>query len=502
MRLVCLLSLYACGPKAIDTDIVDTDTDSEPIDTATETDTDTDTDSDADSDSDADADGIPSPTTLKDVVTRFDGIQGFGLAGTALASLPDTDGDGDDEWLVGCPNLDNDVGGAISSGGLYLMAGGTVGSHLLDEARAIILGENNDDHLGNAVAAADLDGDGASEFVIAASKFGKVGLGDPGALYLFPGTVSGEHAATEAQTRVYGENDGDEFGASLATGDVGDDARLELIVGAPAYNVDDVVTDAGIVYVFAQPLPSLGFVSAAGGTITGLVSDRLGEAMVVVGDMLGDGVGDLLVGDDGRGFSLEGEALIFDGPLTGIAITALEANRIWTGVATADGAGHSVAAAGDADGDGLSDAWVGVPGSAGAAGEAVLIGGAQEAGSVDTALARLKGGTLDSAGTSVAGNADINGDGTLDVVVGGLTEETGGVLAGATWVVWGPFEGVIQLTTDAWMFYGETEGDQAGNAVAMGQMDGDGIADAMTAASGRDRGASDVGAVYLLPLAP
>jgi hypothetical protein len=502
VRPIALFALLvACGDKGDATDTEPTLTTDEPTDTSTESDTDTDTDTDSDTDSDADTDGVPDPTSLKDVATRLDGVQGFGRAGERLAALPDVDGDGDDEWLIATPNLDNPDAAAISVGGVYVMPGGTVGNVLLDTARATIRGENNEDHLGSALATADIDGNGVTDILVGASIYGKVGLGDIGAFYGIPGTVTGEMTASAAANRVYGASDGDEFGYALAAGDLDGDPGAEVVVGAPSVDVDDLITDIGMVYVFPTPLPSLGFHSNATGTIEGLVSDRLGEALCLPGDMTGDGVGDLAIGADGRGFSLEGEVLLFHGPLDGLFITAAELSSSWTGVATADLAGHALSPAGDADGDGIADLWTGIPGARAASGEAALLGGAQTPGDLDLALARLQGGSADTAGTSVAGGSDVDGDGALDVIVGGVTEDHGGPLAGGAWVAWGPFSGVVDLETEAWLFFGEVEGDEAGTAVAMGQMDADGIADALVGAPGRKRSAEQAGAVYLLPRA-
>ncbi|MEW6583307.1 MAG: integrin alpha, partial [Actinomycetota bacterium] len=125
------------------------------------------------------------------------------------------------------------------------------------------------------------------------------------------------------------------------------------------------------------------------------------------------------------------------------------------GQGASDLAGWSVAAAGDVNGDGLSDILVGAPDAdpggrvgAGAAhvvfGRSTLSGGALGAAGqgfrIDGAGGADEGGAAsdDSFGAAVAGAGDVNGDGRDDVIVGDPRADSNGRSgSGSAYVVFG-----------------------------------------------------------------
>ncbi len=86
--------------------------------------------------------------------------------GTSVAMVPDLDGDGDDECVVGAPE---DEGAAQWSGVAYLFPGGSGGVRAGDVVRMSPNTLTNWDLLGSAVTAADFDGDGQAEVLAGAS---------------------------------------------------------------------------------------------------------------------------------------------------------------------------------------------------------------------------------------------------------------------------------------------------------------------------------------------
>ncbi|HSC75037.1 MAG TPA: thrombospondin type 3 repeat-containing protein [Pseudomonadales bacterium] len=142
-----------------------------------------------------------------------------------------------------------------------------------------------------------------------------------------------------------------------------------------------------------------------------------------------------------------------------------------------DRAGYAVAYAGDINKDGYGDYVIGMSGFDPAgkidAGRAQVISGKTGAVlmSVDGAAAK------DGMGYAVAGNADIDNDGNLDVVVGAPKADAPGLLdAGSVTVLYGP-DGVRRDT-----FSGLTAKALSGSAVALGDVNGDSFADILIGA--------------------
>ncbi|MCK6528940.1 Ig-like domain-containing protein [Myxococcota bacterium] len=106
------------------------------------------------------------------------------LAGQAVAIVPDLDGDGYDEVLVGAPGAD---AGGSGSGAAYLFYGPVAGTLDLSAADARLVGENAGDDFGGAVAAGgDLDGDGLPDLLIGA-QYANDAFTDAGTVYVMGG---------------------------------------------------------------------------------------------------------------------------------------------------------------------------------------------------------------------------------------------------------------------------------------------------------------------------
>ncbi len=256
----------------------------------------------------------------------------------------------------------------------------------------------------------------------------------------------------------------------------------QVYPGAPEICGDDVVNDCDTTEAEARDFCALWrelTVDAAPGTFTGENrGDRAGAAVSGGGDLTGDGVADLLVGAPGSGS--EGGAWILSGGARGEEDLEVAEARL-EGVAGAY-AGAAVAGPGDLDGDGMSDVVVSAPGASGSDYGRVYLGFGPFSGDI----------RLDDMGVSVRGAyrvgtalafGDLSGDGGVGLAVGApaldgetLDGEPATDSGGIYWVE-GPFvEDRAFDDADLWVV-GEGAAESVGSVLALGDLDGDGVAD-------------------------
>ena len=235
--------------------------------------------------------------------------------------------------------------------------------------------------------------------------------------------------------------------------------------------------------------------------------DCAGFALAGIGDVDGDGEGDLAVGALGDDTTAvrAGALYVWEGTVAG-AETADGARASWYGEFENAGAGWAVAGAGDADDDGTPDVLVGAPFLSAyvhAPGRAYLVDGTIVGShGLGEATAVLVGELPgDGAGTAVSGGGDVNGDGTSDILIGAPVENGAGLeTPGVVYLVLGPVTGAYSLADADARLSGREPDDRAGSEVALpGDVDGDGYGDllviAARAASPAGEGAS---VAYLL----
>lgn len=112
----------------------------------------------------------------------------------------------------------------------------------------------------------------------------------------------------------------------------------------------------------------------------------------------------------------------------------------------------------------------------------------------------------DSAGSSIAGAGDVNGDGIADVIVGAPGGDDGGLAAGEAYVIYGKLgddRGRVDLSSltsaDGFVIQGDAIGDYAGSRVsAAGDVNGDGIDDLILLAPYASGGGHDAGQAYVV----
>ncbi len=183
----------------------------------------------------------------------------------------------------------------------------------------------------------------------------------------------------------------------------------------------------------------------------------------------------------------------------GVDLSALNVNTGFAlnGVAGQDLAGHSVAPAGDLNGDGIADLLIGAlnaaPNGAGS-GACYVVFGDSGGGAVVVELSALDGsnglvlnGAIagDFAGISVAATGDVNADGFDDVIVGAYAADPNGASSGRSYVLYGTdqaFGATVELAmlngVDGFVLNGATAVERSGRSVAgAGDVNGDGIDD-------------------------
>ncbi len=297
--------------------------------------------------------GDHSPSTA---TAAFEGTEYDGRAGWALAHADNIDGSGTSGLVVGCYGL---PGGGTERGGAYLLAGPLSGSLGPSDAHATVVGEQDEDHAGAAVAAADVDGDGITDLLM-----GAWGADDPvenaGALYVVLGPSTGTVSLADADERLAGEDMLDNAGVAIAIGgDLNADGLPDVLVGAPWKDLYGSGARQGQVYVVYGPMTVDELYSAQAELLGHQSGDRTGMSVAPAGDVDGDGFDDALVGamDNGVAGEHAGVAYITYGPISGRVDLATTGARIRGERDKYLGVGVT---ASDQDGDGYDDIMVGL----------------------------------------------------------------------------------------------------------------------------------------------
>jgi len=293
-------------------------------------------------------------------------------------------------------------------------------------------------------------------------------------------------ATARPQTPLYDHRGlaGDSLGQSVATvGDVDGDGFDDYAVGAP--HGAGLQPDAGYVALY----------SAATGTVLWTrpganTGDLLGWSVSGIGDIDGDGAGDLVAGMPGLdylGQTDNGGALVLSGA-TGAYIVG------WVSVFGGDQLGFAVAGTGDVDGDGIGDYALGSPFSSavhpsggyasitsGATGNTLRFYAPEQSGG-------LLGYSLDAAG-------DMNGDGVPDLLAGAPGWSPPGGIGGLNYGKAYVLDGAVDHSA-IYSKVGSAPGELLGTSVAGGHdLTGDGLPEAAFGSPGALVGTSPQGRV-------
>jgi len=250
-----------------------------------------------------------------------------------------------------------------------------------------------------------------------------------------------------------------------------------------------------------------------------LDSGRFGNSVANIGDLDGDGIQDLAVGEprNDDGGSQNGAVWILFLNTNGSVKTEYKINVSRFGnesELSGDRFGESVANIGDLDGDGIQDLVVG---------EILNDDGGDDNGAVWILFLNTNGSVKDSYeinesrfgngseldgdyfGNSVANIGDLDGDGIQDLAVGERRNDDGGPSNGAVWILFlntnGSVKTEYKINESRFGNGNEFSGDEFGASVAnIGDLDGDGIQDLAVGEILNDDGGDNNGAVWIISL--
>ncbi len=432
---------------------------------------------------DQDCDGLDVATmSLADVSDLvIIGGRFYGDLGQQVTCGPDATGDGIGDLLIASPS---DNAGYVD-GRLYLASGASQGTLTLDDASLYLAGGDPESHLGwSSVALLDDPFLGGAE-AYAPSRYAPQNNEAQVLRYSDVAVTSQDAKATAAQ--LVG------WRWVIAAPDLDQNGTPDIVMGE--HN-----DGSG---VFAPGAVGIAFAAPVGDTqpevrIEHPDGERLGTGPAAAADLDGDGWVDLVLpGDQGRVYVLPGP---FGSTLSPPDQSA------WTILTLPSEVPFTAVTVGELTGDGQVDVVVAGPGVEDAAGA--------QAGRVWVEPGPLTPGDFAVGGTSsfvvttqVPGRvlgadvvvADVDGDGSPDLVVGMTNDQEDLNAAGMVAVFRGPLVPGERLVSDAdWILESAWIGDRAGSALEACDLDGDGAHELVIGAPHDGEGAERGGKVYVV----
>ncbi len=342
-----------------------------------------------------------------------------------------------------------------------------------------------------------------------------------------PGRVLSHQKISDTQGGFTGIlDDVDFFGYSVASlGDLDGDGVIDMAVGA-SEDDDGNVTGRGAVWILFLNLDgsvkSHQKISATEGGFEGFLYDHgnFGYSLTPLGDLDGDGVVDLVVGNvqDNDGGSFRGAVWVLFLNTNGTVKSHQKISDTEGGFAgvldNGDRFGCAVATLDDLDGDGVSElavaAFEDTDGGNGHGAVWVLFLNTDGTVKSHQKISNTQGGFTgamddwDYFGWSVGSLGDLDGDGVGDMAVGAVGDDDGGTTNGAVWMLFLNNDGTVKahqkiseleggftavLDVDDWFGY---------SVPSLGDLDGDGVIDMAVGAAGDDDGGAQRGAVWVL----
>jgi hypothetical protein len=409
--------------------------------------------------------------------TLMVGSVASGRFGSVVADAGDINGDGFDDVLITAPGIDPAAAGMTRIA--YGSEDGVGSAHTVYATYAF--GRT-------AAGAGDINGDGYADIIIGNPNYTNTGNG--GEVRIYYGSPNGPDASN--YVTLTEPSNGSLFGLAVSSAtDLNGDHYADIVIGAPKYKVGNEARGAAFVYYGA----STGLITTPKILPGKSINASMGAAVAGLGDTNGDGFDDLIVGAPTTNTPAveAGVAWVYYGSASGVdnSTTFLKDDNAYVHF------GASVAAAGDVNGDGFSDAVVGIPGWGIAESGAIAVYHGQSAGLQESSRQFHYGLSSDTGfGTSVSGAGDVNGDGYSDLIVGSPAYYTMESQYGRFTIIPGNYPGANSTVT-GWAGVGVVKMDQMGASVSgAGDVNGDGFSDIIVGIPGFDApAAQDAGSV-------
>ena len=407
-----------------------------------------------------------------------------------LLDIGDVNGDGTPDVFAAAELMNGHGGG-------YILYGPLSGEHVAtDEGVGYKLDAGGgDSYTGRSISVGDLNGDG----------FDDLGLGAPYSAEVFVQFGPVDETIDLGDASIHAAAPGESlFGHGQDIGDMNDDGWDDLVIGSYCNN-DAGHSNGGAIFINYGPLSAGDYEPREDHDVAlyGFEDTQYaGRIVRVGGDFNGDGVQDMMLQAFGYsgGAPNAGAAFVVFGPVDD-DVDLEDSNAILAGESAWSWSAHSITH-GDLDNDGVTDAFVGAPysniGASGAGAGYVVLGpvtGVVDLGDSDIIV---RGSSSSAMAGNCMSSGDVNKDSYDDLLVGAPGDSTGGSQAGAAYFFYGPLEGTLEGDDADALFYGESNGDQAGMGLFLTDLDFDGGADLLISSPYDETSGSQGGAVYVV----
>lgn len=317
--------------------------------------------------------------------------------------------------------------------------------------------------------------------------------GYTGSAWVAYGPLSGTSKFSDTAYELRGGSGAYESGRTTALYDVDDDGYDDVFMGSPDSGSYDAV-------IFISPIvEDMTFSDADLKTYcSSAVECGHGGDLA---DVNGDGIGDAIVGagEEVTGGYYSGSVYLIFGPIeTKTMELHSGADVELVGDQEGSETGRVILAGNDLDADGIDDLLItasyDTDGGPYAGAVHVVLGPITDGAELADSDGKLLGnGAYDYAGEAL-GMGDVDGDGKADAIVGAYASARG---AGRSYVVFGPATGTVSLSSADVSFRGDAA-EGLGTAISSGEdLNGDGSDELLLGAGTDSAGGSNSGAAYL-----